>query len=319
MIALSTTLTILGLSSAPADAVSESKLPERKTLGETSASCPDKVVRCLLCGDGLSLLQQHSSCRLGGGQRDLRGVLQRHPGRHTVRNAAGLPQDGTWHNRQRWGRRAQLVDGWHWYWKRRTVVLGHHAHGSRRLYLVLKHARWWHSWELYNVGTRLGVWGKRLQLWPKILSHLSDEVILSVVLSNNTAKILPTNLKWYLLLPIGDIHDVVITTLTYRLITCCSPPQAKVGLVVAVHKNPLGPQAPKTQCSCMEKSAREVFSTWILVLGHVNKKFISWKCSVPESWCWEGVHISSQEKSIISEEVCSRAYQTLLAVHVSAN
>ena len=69
----------------------------------------------------------------------------------------------------------------------------------------------------------------------------------------------------------------------------------------------------------MELSAREVFSTWILVLGHVNKKFISWKCSVPESWCWEGVHISSQEKSIVFEEVCSRAYQTLLAVHVSAN
>merc|ERR1712004_296194 len=42
MIALSTTLTILVLSSAPVDAVSESKLAERKTLGETSATCPDK-------------------------------------------------------------------------------------------------------------------------------------------------------------------------------------------------------------------------------------------------------------------------------------
>ena len=42
MIALSTTLTILVLWSAPADAVSESKLAERKTLGETSATCPDK-------------------------------------------------------------------------------------------------------------------------------------------------------------------------------------------------------------------------------------------------------------------------------------
>ena len=50
MIALSTTLTILVLWSAPADAVSESKLAERKTLGETSATCPDKwhyiPVRC---------------------------------------------------------------------------------------------------------------------------------------------------------------------------------------------------------------------------------------------------------------------------------
>merc|ERR1712109_320119 len=42
MIALSTTLTILVLWSAPADAVSESKLAERKTPGETSATCPDK-------------------------------------------------------------------------------------------------------------------------------------------------------------------------------------------------------------------------------------------------------------------------------------
>merc|ERR1712156_876664 len=42
MIALSTTLTILVLWSAPADAVSESKLAETKTLGETSATCPDK-------------------------------------------------------------------------------------------------------------------------------------------------------------------------------------------------------------------------------------------------------------------------------------
>ena len=42
MIALSTTLTILVLWSAPADAISESKLAERKTLGETSATCPDK-------------------------------------------------------------------------------------------------------------------------------------------------------------------------------------------------------------------------------------------------------------------------------------
>ena len=42
MIALSATLTILVLWSAPADAVSESKLAERKTLGETSATCPDK-------------------------------------------------------------------------------------------------------------------------------------------------------------------------------------------------------------------------------------------------------------------------------------
>ena len=42
MIALLTTLSILLLSSVPVDAVSESKLAERKTLGETSATCPDK-------------------------------------------------------------------------------------------------------------------------------------------------------------------------------------------------------------------------------------------------------------------------------------
>merc|ERR1712126_467926 len=42
MIALLTTLSILVLSSATADAVSESKLAERKTPGETSATCPDK-------------------------------------------------------------------------------------------------------------------------------------------------------------------------------------------------------------------------------------------------------------------------------------
>merc|ERR1712241_902242 len=42
MIALLTTLSVLVLSSAPVDAFFGSKLAERKTLGETSATCPDK-------------------------------------------------------------------------------------------------------------------------------------------------------------------------------------------------------------------------------------------------------------------------------------
>ena len=131
-------------------------------------------------------------------------------------------------------------------------------------------------------------------------------MILSIVWSNKTAGILSTNLKLYLPLlllchnhpkivsnafldstfvisywdipfllftwekacsSICDIHAVFITTLTYRLITRWSPPQAKVGLVVAVHENPLRPQAPKTQCP-----------VW---------RYQQEKYSAPEPWFWD--------------------------------
>lgn len=123
MIALSTTLTILVLWSAPADAVSESKLAERKTPGETSATCPDKwldasfvEMGCLFFNNTAAvdweeanvICKEYSNATLVDIQSEMQvGFLQMEL--DVIANA-----EGTEHNW--WTAGTDLGREGHWYW-----------------------------------------------------------------------------------------------------------------------------------------------------------------------------------------------------------